>query len=186
MHSFHIIFGLSKWLESVVYILFYTILEDRCISPRHFIITYSWTPVSWIHDSALHSRFNLIKSDCNFGYIHLVRWKWPEQWQWTEYSVAIHLDYRRKKNMNNQFNTHSKHSKMAGDWNCVDAKTSYKANWNPSDERWVDYYALKYIQFTLHHAWRWDANFWDAFKLNRTELKHLHITASQFATVAIL
>ena len=89
-------------------------------------IKHHWTQASWIHDrpTVFDHRFNLIKSDRKFGCMHLVRWKRPGKW--TECSVAVSLHYRRKKNVNSQYNTHS-HSKLC--W-CEDLLQSKPASFS--------------------------------------------------------
>ena len=112
------IFWIITMIKEYCTCLFYTVLEDGCIFRRRFWIEPHWTQASLIDDTAFCGWFDLIKSD-KFRYKHFVTWRWPGQRQWTEYFMAISLDYRRKKNVNNQYNTHPKHSEMMGNWNCT-------------------------------------------------------------------
>ena len=128
-----------------------------------------------MHGTAFRARYDSIKADRKFGYIYLVLWKRPEQIQWTEYSVAVILDFQRKKNMNSLYNAHPKHSKMAaGDWNLTDAKTCCKANRHPSYKSLVDCYDKKLLYF-VHSTLclKMDTHIRDTFELNSTEHKHL-------------
>ena len=84
-----------------------------------------------------------MKSNSKFGYINLVRLKQPGQRHGSEYSMAVSLDYRRKKNVKIQYNTHPKHSKMAGTYYHAEVKNCCKANWHPSHQRLVDYQDCK-------------------------------------------
>ena len=71
-HSFHAFFGLSKWLESIVHVLFYTLLGDWRIFQWRLWIKHRETQASLARDTAFGGRFDLIKSDRKFGHIHLL------------------------------------------------------------------------------------------------------------------
>ena len=81
--------------------------EDGCMFPRCFSIKDRWKQACRIHDTMFHGRFDVMKSDHN-----LIHASWKMKAAWAEYSLAISLDYRRRKMQKNQCNKHPKHSKI--------------------------------------------------------------------------